>query len=189
MAEGQEPEDEDQAWRDSTERIEQLLDDREDDGGEGPGADEDPGPSLQIEFDERHVEAFEGLAYIGHLQDTVTFAGHEFLVRTLTTGEKIEALQICAPMAADQMGYLKAYRSAHAAAALLMADGRPIPVAEKTVSVVSQRYRWITERWHDPVIDVIFEKWTRLEGRVLDLLVEMGAIGGEAQPTVQMQDS
>lgn len=125
------------------------------------------------EFDPKWREAFEGLLFLGHLEDTVEIPGHSFVVRTLRTGEKLEALQVCRPYEGS-ISYARAYRAAMAAAGLVLVDGSPVVVASRTVGAVRQKYDYLVNNWYDPVIEVLYERIDALEGQVVRIMEEMG---------------
>lgn len=126
-------------------------------------------------FDPRWREPFEGLVYLGHLESEVDFAGHRFVVRTLKTGEKLEALQICRPYE-DSISFARAYRAAIAAAGLVSVDGMPIIVPHKGISLVRQKYDYITQNWYDIVIEQLYLEIDRLEGQVVKIMEELGVV-------------
>lgn len=161
---------------------------------EDSGLEEDalplPTPTVDNEldyfesFDPRWRDAFEGLLYLGHLEGTVKIDYHDFVVRTLTSGEKIEVIRITQELEGS-LGYPRAYRAAVVAAGILLADARPIPVASRQVSAIRQKYRWVTDNWHDVVIDLLYAKINQLEGQVVRILEELG-VAGEIRKITQV---
>jgi hypothetical protein len=125
------------------------------------------------EFDPRLREDFEGLAYVGRLEDTVDVLFHRFVVRTLTDVEKLE-IALVVKQWQETVAYGKAYRAAVVAAGLMSVDGRPILSPRNDISRIRQQFDYITKRWHDTVIDLLFSKIDALEGRVIAILQEMG---------------
>lgn len=130
-------------------------------------------PQEYTAFDERWVRPFEGLLYLGKLDGTVEIPGHSFVVRTLTSGEKIEISRITQTLE-ESIGYGRAYRAAVVAAGCELADGMPLLVKDRNISVIRQRYEYIITNWYDPVIDLLYEKINALEGQVIEILREMG---------------
>lgn len=124
-------------------------------------------------FDSRWRNEFEGLAYLGHLQAEVKIPYHSFTVRTLTIGEKIRVVSLVSEHE-NTIGYARAYRAAVVAAALILVDGKPLLVGQKNIDVIPQRYRYITDNWYDYVVDILFDKVDELEGKVLEVLKELG---------------
>lgn len=153
-----EPDPEDAAWANATPEGE-------------PGETDDL--VWQDTFDSRWRNPFEGLAYLGHLEGDVEIPYHSFKVRTLTTGEKIKVIAMISDME-NSVNYPRAYRAAVVAAGLTLVDGKPLLVGQKSLDVIPQRYRYITDNWYDFVIDILYEKIDELEGKVLEVLKELG---------------
>lgn len=131
-------------------------------------------------FDGRWREAFQGLVYIGYLEGDVTIPYHSFKVRTLTTGEKIKVVQMIRDIE-NSIGYPRAYRAAVVAAGLMLVDGKPLLVGQKNLDVIPQRYRYVTDNWYDYVIDILYDKINELEGKVLEVLKELGVYQGRRE--------
>lgn len=148
---------------------------------------EDPELEWVHAFDEKWKRPFEGLAYLGALEDVVNIPYHSFRVRTLTTGEKIKVVALIQPME-NSIGYARAYRAAVVAAGLLLVDGRPLLVGQKNLEVISQRYQYLTDNWYDYVIDILFDKIDELEGIVLEVLRELGVYKVRRE-VVQVEDA
>lgn len=140
-------------------------------------------PSTTV-FPNEWKKSFEGLAYIGYLEDVVTIPFHEFHIRTLFTGEKIEIARIVKDMEGT-VGYGRAYRAAVVAAALISVDDQPIVVSEKSKGAVLQKYNYVVTNWFDPIIDLLYEQVNRLEGEVLSVLIQMGIIADPAVSEVK----
>ena len=126
-------------------------------------------------FPEKWKSPFEGLLYLGYLEDEVEIPFHKFVVRTLTSGEKIKISLITAELS-DTLGYGRAYRAAVVAAGLISVDGQKLIISEKDVDTLTQRYNYVINSWHDPVIDILFEAINKLEGNVLSVLDELDII-------------
>lgn len=145
-------------------------------------AEEDPVPAPPEElegaefiatFDPKWQNAFEGLVYLGRLEATVEIPYHSFVVRTLTTGEKIKVTELIRHLE-ESIGYARAYRSAVVAAGLVLVDGQPLLVGSRKIDAVSQKYQYIIDNWHDFVVDILFEKINALEGQVIEVLTRLG---------------
>ena len=140
-------------------------------------ASPDPSDDESVpEFDERHKRDFEGLLYIGHLQDEFVWFGHKFVIRTLKTGEILE-VGLLHSKYVGSLSDIKAYQAAVIAACVVSVDGRPLPMplsskAEDTA--LYPRFQHVLD-WHPPVLDAIYEKFLLLEARVnevIDAMVE-----------------
>lgn len=148
--------------------------------GEDPWANpefETASDEPEVEFDPNYRLPLEGLAYLGRLQGQFDFAGHRFVVKSLTNGEKLEALEIAGRyQGGGELAYVRAYRTAWAAAGLLSVDGEPIPVAMRTASALSQRFEYLGRTWYDPVVDAVFQKIQELEAQVIEVFQRLGAL-------------
>lgn len=124
-------------------------------------------------FDVKWQRAFEGLTYLGHLESEVTIPYHSFVVRTLTTGEKIKVTELIQHLE-NSIGYARAYRAAVVAAGLVLVDGQPLLVGSRKVDAISQKYQYLIDNWYDFVIDTLYDKINELEGNVISVLKELG---------------
>jgi len=138
---------------------------------------------LPSSFDPKYRAAFNGLAYLGHLEAEVNIPYHNFVVRTLTTGEKIKITEMLGHLEPYQ-GYGRAHRAAVAAAGLLLVDGQPLLVGSRKIDALSQKYQYIIDNWHDYVIESIYLKINELEGQVLEILKELGVYDDKRQVAV-----
>jgi len=126
-------------------------------------------------FPDKWKAPFEGLLYLGYLEKEIEIPFHKFTVRTLTSGDKISVSMITADLA-DTLGYGRSYRAAVVAAGLILVDGQKLMAAEKDVDILRQKYNYVINSWHDPVIDILFEAINELEGKVIEVLDELDII-------------
>lgn len=124
-------------------------------------------------FPEEWREDFEGLAYLGHLEDIVRIPSHTFVIRTLKTGEKLEIALICKEFESS-LGWNRAYKAACVAASLVLVDGKPIMVGDRTKSDIAQKYNYVVKTWYDPVIDKLYLELDRLESRQRKIMTLLG---------------
>ncbi len=136
-------------------------------------------PENKIEFVDSFPDMwktdFEGLAYLGYLEDTVRIPFHDFKIRTILPAEKIEISIICRELQ-GAIGYASAYKAACVAAALISADGRPIQPAEKKRNAVQQKYEYVVNTWYDPIIDILYNAIDKLALRQIELLRILGVL-------------
>lgn len=137
-------------------------------------------------FDTKWQRAFEGLTYLGHLETEVKIPYHSFVVRTLTTGEKIKVTELIQHLE-NSIGYARAYRAAVVAAGLVLVDGQPLLVGSRKVDAISQKYQYLIDNWYDFVIDILYDKINDLEGNVISVLKELGVYNDKK--TVAVMDS
>src|SRR5690554_723245 len=128
------------------ESVEQdsALDDTEPQGAtqEEVSASEDPLP----EFDPRVRRQFEGLLYLGKLEDEFEWLGHKFVIKTVDTGTLLAVGQITKEYVGT-MGDLKAYQTAMVGACTVSVDGKSLPLPlesdSDTLEEVRQRFRYV----------------------------------------------
>lgn len=114
-------------------------------------------------------EAVEGLAWLGHLEDTFEFAGHTFTLRTLTGEEELLA-SVVAKEYRETLGEPKAWVWAQLALALQVVDEDPDfcpPLGPDKKEFARARFRWVTSRWHWPVAEQLMIFYNRLMARAL----------------------
>jgi hypothetical protein len=148
-------------------------------GSDEPGAGADqPEPPVQLpEFDQRYRDEFSGLLYVGALTKTFDWLGHRFILRTLRTGELVQASLAVKDWAGSD-GYLKAWQSAIVGAAVVSVDGRPLPPVPLTDqsddTMVAVRARYVMDHWFPPVLDYLYERYVELELVVRQVIEAMG---------------
>jgi len=128
------------------------------------------------EFDPRVRQSFDGLLYLGRLEDTFDVYGHEFVIRTMTTDEVLEVGLIIKPWQGTTTE-LRAYQAAMVAACVTRVDGRPISIPltnDPSDSPLRNRFDYIRQHWFPPVLDVVYEHYLELENEVEKVLGAMG---------------
>lgn len=145
--------------------------------GTTPGSTSgEPSEVALPEFDPRYREEFEGLLYLGYLTNEFSWMGHRFKIRTMTSGEYIEAGLAVRPYK-DSIGESRAYVAAMVAGCLVLVDGRPlaIPITkDPSDSEFANRFRVILDSWFPWTIDKVYEEFLKLEARVEEILAAMG---------------
>lgn len=143
------------------------------DDEEGEPAPEKPLPT----FDVRHREPFEGLLYLGRLQDTFTLLGHTFVIKTLTTEELAEVALLIQKYEATRIRNA-IYQTAVVAACVVSVDGRaiaePLGVNPDLASDLETKFRYVKRGWMPAVREKIFDRLLVLEDTVREVLDEMG---------------
>lgn len=144
---------------------------------------------LPSAFPDRWKNDFEGLAYLGSLQEEVTIPYHRFMIRTLVAGDKIGIIQLCKDYEGS-VGYNRVYRAACVAAALDSVDDRLLVPSEKKVPVLKQKYDYVVGTWYEPIIDLLYQRINELELRSIRVMVEMGImpVPTELAPIFAQQD-
>lgn len=115
------------------------------------------------EFPPEVAEEVIGLLYLGQLTSDVHWAGHNFTLRTLKTGEEL-AVALLLKDFTDNIGMAKAYATATVAAALESVDGRPLIGAlgpDVRVSI-GDKHQYLSENWYWPVIEFLYNEYLKL---------------------------
>lgn len=136
-------------------------------------------PRAKREFDPRYRERLQGLLYLGHLEDSFTYAGHQFRVRNLTAGETIEA-GVLIKSALGTRVELKAWSSAVAAAGIISVDGQPliVPLMAGAEPSLEEKYRLIL-KWYEPIVQRVYDAVTALEEEARRMVDALGEAGGQ----------
>lgn len=135
-----------------------------------------------LAFDERHVEPFTGLLYLGALRKTFKWMGHTFTIRTLGTDEQL-AIGLLVKEWDDSIAQNRAYSAAVVAAAVETVDGQPLPgpaFEETDEARLRRRFNVVTSTWYDATIDAVFNEYLNLRIKVDEILAKMGEAYGQA---------
>lgn len=132
------------------------------------------------EFDPEFRKPFEGLLYLGKLQQTFHWMGHTFVIKTLTTDEILEVGLVHAQYVGT-MGEAKAYQAAVVAACIVSVDGSPPPLPitnEPDDTLLRARFDYVKRSWFPPTVDAIYDRYLVLEKQMFDVLEELGKASG-----------
>lgn len=123
-------------------------------------------------FPPEAIEAFEGLAYLGSIEREYDFAGHVFVIRTLTEGEIIRAKQLAAAYT-DTDSHNEATVLYIVSAALVKVDGRDFPSPlSPDYDVIYERAQKV-RRWYPAVIAWLYERYIELENTASSTLAAL----------------
>lgn len=132
----------------------------------------DDRPEEEKDLDPRARQDFEGLLYLGYLEEECEVAGHHFLLRTPTQDERIE-------MGLIHRAYINSFVVESAWELLMVAmycqriDSRdaPEPLTERARNPVATRFEWIKRSIRSSVvITKVFNHCVLLEKREKDLV-------------------
>jgi hypothetical protein len=136
--------------------------------------------------DPRWAQDFHGLLYLGALRGDFRYLGHRIDIRTLRGSEEL-MIAILTREWADTMGFARAHATAMAALCTEAVDGQslPVPLGETSDDMAWARDRFrYAQRWYPFTVDIIFERYLELEGRMRKVIDELGkgpAPGGPPQ--------
>jgi hypothetical protein len=127
------------------------------------------------EFDPRHREDFTGLLYLGRLIEDHEIWGHSFRLCTPSHRERLQVGQIIKPFR-ETSAEDPAWMAGLVAAYLIEIDGEPLPepVVKGKGTGLADRFNWVLDNVHTPVINELFEKCLILDRRVREVLQAMG---------------
>lgn len=123
-------------------------------------------------FPESVREDVNGLIWLGYLEDTFSFCGHNFVIRLLRGDEELLASLVTKEYA-ETLGQAKAHIWATVALALVAVDGAEDfcpPGTPAKESYARARFQWVTGNWYWPVAIFIFERYTALQTRQQEAL-------------------
>ncbi len=130
------------------------------------------------DFPDAIREDVEGLLWLGYLQDTFSFCGHDFVIRTLRGDEELLAALISKEFI-ESVGQARAWAWAQIALALVSVDGDADfcpPAGPNKREYARARFQYCTSKWFWPVAAHIYSQYTQLLerqteaiGRVEDL--------------------
>jgi hypothetical protein len=126
-------------------------------------------------FPEDVIEEVEGLLWLGYLEETVDFCGHEFVIRTLRLEEEILAGLITKDYI-ETLAQAKAWVAAQIGLALVSVDGDPdfCPQAGPNKKDYARaRFHYVSSNWFEPTINYLYVKYTGLIERQLAAIQEM----------------
>lgn len=122
------------------------------------------------EFPDELVEPLQEFAVVGHLSETFTYGGQEFVIRTLSIGEELEALRAVQKYENLQSAGGRVYATAMVAAAVQSFNGQPlvVPVSPKQ-DIASLKLAKVLE-WFWPTIERLYYRYVELERQQKEVL-------------------
>lgn len=131
-------------------------------------------------LDPKWMAEFEGMLYIGYLEDEYEVYGHRIRLKTLTTDDELEISLLIKPWEGT-MGSVRAYQTAMCAATIVSVDGQPLPqplTSAPADTPLRNAFDYLRANYRPPVINMIYEKILLLETRVGHVLDAMGKVRG-----------
>ena len=113
-------------------------------------------------FPDEHMQPLRGLLFVGSLSKNFMYAGHEFLIETLTEGDVLRVGQ----MMSEYRGTFsesEARKCFTVAACVKSVDGYAIVTDIEPTSDNLPQKADIVKRWYPPVIDYIYRRYSELE--------------------------
>lgn len=113
-------------------------------------------------FPPESADDINGLLFLGHLEQQVSFAGHYFVIRTLKAGEEIEVALVTNEYK-ETAGFPKAWAIATVAAALESVDYAPLAqrLGPDLALPIRQKFNTVRE-YYWPVIEHLYDEYVLL---------------------------
>jgi hypothetical protein len=108
-----------------------------------------------------------GLAFLGHLEDSFEFCGHSFVIATLKGDEELAAGLVSKPFV-DSIAQAKAWTWANVGMCLVEVDGERDfcpPIGPNQLENARARFRYVTSKWYWPLAEYIFTRLASLQER------------------------
>ena len=113
-------------------------------------------------FPEEYVEPLRGLLFLGHLSKNVAYAGHDFLIETLTESEVLRVGQYMSEYKGT-FSEAEARKMFTVAACVQSVDGYALatPIM-KDQDLFPDKVK-VVRQWYPPVIDFVYKEYRKLE--------------------------
>lgn len=126
------------------------------------GIDEVEEDDSKSGFPDEYLEPLRGLLFLGALSKNVRYAGHDFLIETLTEGEMIRVGQLMSEYKGT-FSEAEARKMFTVAACVKAVDGLRLfqPYSDRQ-DVIYEASRIVMD-WYPPVVDFIYRRYLELE--------------------------
>jgi hypothetical protein len=127
---------------------------------------------LFSELSQEAQSSVDSLIWLGHIEDTFSFAGHTFTMRTLRGDEELAAGVIVREFI-ETFGQARAWAWAKIGLSLVAVDGNEAfcpPIGPDKIAYARARFRWVTEQWYWPLAEVLYSYFVELETRQLEAI-------------------
>ena len=134
-------------------------------------------------FPDEIVDDVDGLIWLGYLEDTIDYCGHEFVIRTIRSEEQLLAALVTKEYT-ETLGQAKAWVAAHVGLALVAIDGDEDFCPQAGFSkkdYARARFKYVTSKWYEPTINRIYEAYADLLARQAEVLEEMENLSQESR--------
>lgn len=124
--------------------------------------DVEDGRAVDSIFPDEHIQPLRGLLFLGKLENEVEYAGHKFLLKTLTEGELLRVGQLCKPYIGT-LSEMESRKMFVVAAALEAVDGELLsaPYKENSDDIFVRANE--IKNWYPAVISFLFDSYLELE--------------------------
>lgn len=136
-------------------------------------------------FPDQVREDVDGLIWLGYLEDSFDFCGHDFVIRTLRGDEELNAGLVCKEYT-DQIGQDRAYVWATISLALVSVDGDENfcpPIGPDVRKHATAKFRYMTENWYWPIGEFLFGEYVELVQRQTEALEALEDLSPRSRQT------
>ncbi len=104
-----------------------------------------------------------GLLYVGKLTKSFDYQGHDFVIKTLTMGEELQAALITRDFE-DTVEYPRALATAIVGACIETVDGKPIvtELGPSEDDYLQRKYTFVKNKWYWPTINFVYDRYIEL---------------------------
>lgn len=142
-------------------------------------------PEFEDRFPDEVAEDVDGLIWLGYLENSVEFCGHDFVIRTLRMEEEMLAALISKDYI-DTLGQAKAWITAQVALSLVSVDGDDAfcpPAGPDKKNYARARFKYVSSNWFEPTINFLYSEYANLIKKQADALEEMENLSQESRIT------
>jgi hypothetical protein len=136
-------------------------------------------------FPDEVVADVDGLLWLGFLEESFDFCGHDFVIRTLRLEEEMLAGLVTQDYK-DSVSQAKAWVAAQVGMALVSVDDDEAFCPQSGPSkkdFARARFKYVTSKWYEPTINYIYVKYLELVERQEAVLREMENLSQEDRTT------
>lgn len=140
-------------------------------------------------FSEKVKEPVEGLTYLGHLEESVEFCGHTFVLKTLRPSEKA-AVAMAVKDWRETLTEADTWGNALVGMSLVSVDGDDSfcpPAGPDPNSFARARLNYVTgpKGWHQPTLTFLLESMLSLEVKAAEAMSELQDLSSRSQQPLQ----
>lgn len=132
-------------------------------------------------FPDEVIDDVDGLLWLGFLEESIEFCGHDFVIRTLRLEDEILSGFVVKDYK-DTVSQAKAWIAAQVGMALVSVDGNEnfCPQAGPNKKDFARaRFQYVTKNWYEPTINYLYVKYVELLERQDKVLKEMENLSKE----------
>jgi len=141
------------------------------------------------EFPDELVGDLQQFAVVGHLSDSFTYGGQEFVIHTMTIGEELEALAAAQKYNNIPVATGRVYATAMVAGSVQSLNGAPLvtPISPKQ-DIAELKFSKVLA-WFWPTIEVVYDRFSALERKQKAILDGLANTLDEDDRTEEPTDS